>query len=471
MRLRTRLTLTVAVFTVLGLALGGAVINSILRERLVAQLDVQLSDATPMIANRLDLSPRPGPGPGNADVGRGRMSFPQGTYAALRDADGQIVREIQFQFDPDERSSPPAIADSLLTEARRDGEVITTVPSQDGNFTYRIRLAETVAGTLVIGVPLNGLDDTMALLTAVELGVGAGVILIVSALTYVAVRAETRPLDRMTSTAEAIAGGDFGRRIDPAPGDTEVSKLAAALDAMLARIDAALSARQAATERLREFVADASHELRTPLTSIRGYAEMFDRAELSADDLSSAMRRIQQEAARMSGLVDDLIILARLDEGPVMDRDSIALKPLLADAAKDVRAADPARDITERVDGAPVVTGDADQLRAAIANLWRNALVHTPPGTPVEIEAEVRGDTAVIRVIDHGPGIPADQRELVFERLWRADGSRVRDRGGAGLGLAITARIVQLHGGTIAAEPTEGGGATFRIELPAGTTN
>ncbi len=467
MRLRTRLTLTVALFTILGLAIGGAVINSVLRDRLTAQLDLQLAEAQPMISNRLELESHVGSGPGGPGVGRGRVSFPQGTYAAILDSNGQVVREVQFLFDPTAHGSPPAIDSELLNTVRKDGEAIATVPARNGEYSYRVRLTQTTTGTLAIAIPLTGLDDTMSLLTAVELGVGAAVILAVSALTYVAVRAETRPLDRMTRTAEAIAAGDFSRRITAAPGDTEVGRLAAALDAMLSRIDSALASRQAAADRLRVFVADASHELRTPLTSIRGYSELFNRTELTADERVTAMRRIEQEATRMSGLVDDLLTLARLDENPTPTRQSVAVGALVEDAVTDARAADPNREVQGLVDGSPIVIGDPDQLRAVIANLWRNALVHTPAGTPVELRARAEGDRVVLEVIDHGPGIPVDQRDLVFERLWRADDSRVRDSGGAGLGLAITAHVVQLHGGTIKVDGTEGGGATFRIELPA----
>jgi two-component system OmpR family sensor kinase len=241
-----------------------------------------------------------------------------------------------------------------------------------------------------------------------------------------------------------------------------------ALNAMLGQIEHAFAERQASEDRLRRFLSDASHELRTPLTSIRGYAELF-RMGAAADpqDLATAMARIEDEAARMGGLVEDLLALARLDEMPQTAREPVDLGPLVLDAAEDARAAARDREVTVTTWGDRVVSGDAAQLRQVLGNLTRNALIHTPPATPIELSLAGSGGTVRIVVRDHGPGLPQGADADVFERFWRAEGGRERGRAGAGLGLAIVAAIVDAHGGSVSAANAPGGGAEFVVELPA----
>jgi two-component system OmpR family sensor kinase len=237
---------------------------------------------------------------------------------------------------------------------------------------------------------------------------------------------------------------------------------------MLDRLERAFAEREASQSRLRRFIADASHELRTPLASIRGYAELFRMgAARDPEETEKAMRRIEEEAARMGVLVDDLLTLARLDQVPQVPHAELDLAPLARDAVDDARATAPDRRIELHGDDAARVVGDAHQLRQVLGNLLRNALVHTPPGTPVDLtltagEAETR-----IEVRDHGPGLPPGETDALFERFWRAEGGRERGRGGAGLGLAIVAGIVDAHGGRVHAANAPGGGASFVVELPA----
>jgi two-component system OmpR family sensor kinase len=248
---------------------------------------------------------------------------------------------------------------------------------------------------------------------------------------------------------------------------TEVGRLGTALNRMLDRLEAAFAAREASQERLRRFIADASHELRTPLASIRGYAELFRMgAARSPDDVEKSMRRIEEEAARMGVLVEDLLTLARLDEVREAPHDTVDLSVLARDAVDDARATAPEREIT--LDSEPVtVIGDADQLRQVLANLLRNALVHTPDGTPIEVTARRDGDDVCLEVRDHGPGLPTDDPDEIFERFWRSEGGRERGRGGAGLGLAIVAGIVDAHRGIVRAHNAPDGGASFVVRLPA----
>jgi two-component system OmpR family sensor kinase len=218
--------------------------------------------------------------------------------------------------------------------------------------------------------------------------------------------------------------------------------------------------------RLRRFVSDASHELRTPLTSIRGYAELYRRGGDSTEQVGRSMARIEDEASRMARLVDDLLLLARLDESPPLEHVSFDVAAVVTDLVDDVRAVDPARVVSLRAEPAPMV-GDRHRVTQAIANVLANARVHTPPGSPIDVTVGGEAGRIEIAVADHGAGLPPTARAQVFDRFYRADPSRARTLGGSGLGLAISSAIVEAHGGQIAVDDTAGGGATFRIQLPA----
>jgi two-component system OmpR family sensor kinase len=272
----------------------------------------------------------------------------------------------------------------------------------------------------------------------------------------------------MGHTANRIAGGDLSARVDTTDPRTEVGRLGIALNAMLERLERAFAQRQASEARLRQFLADASHELRTPLAAIRGYAELHRMGALRDDaETERAMRRVEDEAARMGVLVEDLLTLARLDEVAEAPHVELDLVQLASDAVDDARATAPERDIALHAEGAARVRGDAHQLRQVLANLLRNALVHTPQGTPVEVLVGARGDAVELIVRDHGPGLPDGEADALFERFWRSEGGRERGRAGAGLGLAIVAAIVAAHGGRVSAADAPGGGAAFTVALPA----
>jgi two-component system OmpR family sensor kinase len=317
-------------------------------------------------------------------------------------------------------------------------------------------------------VPIEDVDESLDRLLVVEGLVILGVLLALGFVGWALVRVGLRPLDRIGHTAGRIAGGDLSHRVESTDPRTEVGRLGVALNAMLDRLETAFSERQASEDRLRRFLADASHELRTPLSSIRGYAELYRMgATREPDELERSMGRIEGEAARMGVLVEDLLTLARLDEiadAPHVEVDAAALA---RDTADDARATAPDREVTLRADGPALVSGDPDQLRQVLANLVRNALVHTPAGTPVEIAVQAAGPSVRLEVRDHGPGLPEDETDAIFERFWRAEAGRERGRAGAGLGLAIVAGIVDAHGGAVAARNAEGGGAAFTVTLPA----
>jgi two-component system OmpR family sensor kinase len=323
-------------------------------------------------------------------------------------------------------------------------------------------------GTTVVAIPLTEVDQTLDRLLLVEGLVIAAVLLALGAGAWWLVRLGLRPLDRIAATAGAIAAGDLSRRVTPATQRTEVGRLGLALNAMLARLEEAFARRQASEDRLRRFLADASHELRTPLASIRGYAELFRiGAARSPQDTEKAMQRIEQEATRMGVLVEDLLTLARLDEEPDPRRELADLVDIARDATDDARATAPERRIELDAPAPALVHADPDGLRQVVANLMRNALMHTPAGTAIDVGVRHDGEWVELGVRDHGPGLPTADADALFERFWRAEGGRERGRAGAGLGLAIVAGIVHAHGGTVAAADAAGGGARFVVRLPA----
>ena len=328
--------------------------------------------------------------------------------------------------------------------------------------------------TGVVAIPLTDVHHTLGRLLLVEVLVSGVVLVGLGVLASWIVRRNLRPLDQMAATAGAIAGGDLSQRVATTDEYTEVGQLGNALNVMLAGIEGAFAARAASEERLRRFLADASHELRTPLTSIRGYSELFDRARDRPEDLATSMRHIREEANRMSVLVDDLLLLARLDHQRPIALEPVDLTGIVAAAVDAARLRAPDRVVGLRAPGPVDVVGDADRLRQVVDNLLTNAELHTPDGTPIEVEVRTEAAFASVAVSDHGPGIAPDEQAHIFEPFHRADPTRARATGGVGLGLSIVSAIAHAHGGTVGvmSDPasTNGhGGATFWVRIPVAT--
>ncbi|MFJ1753613.1 sensor histidine kinase [Kitasatospora sp. NPDC088134] len=324
-----------------------------------------------------------------------------------------------------------------------------------------------------VAVPLDELESTIAHLRTTFFTIGCAVLVGLAGLGAVAVRAGLRPLRQLEAGAQRIADGDLSHRMPELPARTEAGRLSAALNGMLAQIEKAFADRAASERRMRRFVADASHELRTPLAGIRGFAELHRMGAL--EDVDRAMDRIESEAVRMGGLVEDLLMLARLDEERPLDLAPMDLRTLAADALHDLTALDPGRPVAltgPNGVGAPQpapVLGDEARLRQVVTNLVGNAVKHTPPGTAVRIGVGRAGGGCLLEVADRGPGLTEEQAALVFERFYRADASRSRrpgGGGGAGLGLAIATALVSAHGGELTLQTAPGEGAAFRVSLP-----
>lgn len=358
--------------------------------------------------------------------------------------------------------SDQLIVESRSSNARLSVEVIGPVRYPNPAQPF---IAST--GVLVVGIPLAAVDASLSHLEDVELVIVLGALALLGILGYVVVRVGIRPLVEIESTAEAIAAGDLTRRVRPTNPSTEIGRLGASLNTMLTRIEESFRVQQESESRLRRFVADASHELRTPVTSIRGYAELFRRgARNRPEDLALAMRRIEDEAIRMATLVEDLLLLARLDQGRPLRRELVDLSELTIDGAADAQVIAPDRQIDVIAPPGVQVVGDEERLRQIIGNLLQNALRYTPQGSPIEVVVTARESWATLEVRDHGPGIASEHVERIFERFYRADESRTRGVGGTGLGLSIVQSIAAAHGGRALVQTQEGEGATFIVELP-----
>ena len=469
--LRDRLLAGLVVLVALGLVAFGVANYTALRGFLYQRVDDQLRSGRGIAYGQL-FQDQGGRGfPGGARGGPGGPLGPQlppGSYAAAVDGSGSVVRDHVFEFGDTSSTARPVLPNPL-PRGTQDAPALLTVPGTGGVAEYRL-LVEAAPGTddtLVLAIPLADVDSTLTQLLQLEALLGAIVLLLLSLFALWMIRVGLRPLERMGETAAAIAAGDLSRRVAPATSRTEIGRLGIALNAMLGQIEHAFRRREASEHQLRQFLADASHELRTPLTSIRGYAEMLRRgAGASPGDAELARSRIEAEAVRMGVLVDDLLLLARLDQGRPLERVRVDLRSLARDACADARAAAPDRRITLRAASPVMVEGDEARLRQVVGNLVRNAVVHTPPRTPIELSVEQVDGHAELAVVDHGPGLPKGAEERVFEPFFRADPGRSRDTGGSGLGLSIVAAVVAAHGGRVEAVPTSGGGATFRVDLP-----
>jgi two-component system OmpR family sensor kinase len=330
-------------------------------------------------------------------------------------------------------------------------------------------------------------DSTVDRLVLVELTFGGAVLIALALVGAWLVRASLMPLTAIERTAAAIARGDLTQRVPELDPHTELGQLSSALNTMLSQIEAAFKARAASEaralgseERMRQFVADASHELRTPLTTIRGFAELYRQG--AAPDPADVLRRIEDEAARMGLLVEDLLLLARLDEERPMQFEQVHIAEVILDAAAAARAVAPERPVTVDIGnhGELTVTGDEPRLRQVVGNLVTNAVTHTPPGTPIALRLRVEDPSlAVVEVSDEGPGLSEEHARRVFERFYRVDKARTRGavsaavppgtavaHNGSGLGLAIVAALVAAHRGTVEVQTAPDRGATFRIRLP-----
>ncbi|MFT3865295.1 MAG: HAMP domain-containing sensor histidine kinase [Solirubrobacterales bacterium] len=479
--LRARLLVLLVALAVVGLAAADfasyRALHNYLYDRVDQQLESAFGPVSTSLATRAGESELAagfgGPGPGDGGGGPsgpspGGSHLPNSAYGQLRDTSGEVVAQTSSEFYGEQVAAPKIPANLKAASSIESISPVTVGERGGGSEQFRLAAVESEDGLeSIVAVPLGDTNATLSHLIIIELVVSGAILIALAVAAWWLVGVGLRPLRRMGEVAGHIAAGDLSRRVEPDNNRTEVGRLGKALNAMLVQIEAAFAERAAGERRLRRFLADASHELRTPLASIRGYSELYRMgAATDPSAVERAMSRIESESARMGGLVDDLLTLARIDEVREPAREPLDLRELLEDARDDARAAAPEREISLNPTGPVAIEADGDALRRVFANLLRNAVVHTPEGTPIEITLETTEAWATIKIRDHGPGLPPGDPNAVFERFWRDSSSRGRDDGGAGLGLAIVNGLVNSHGGRVDASNPPGGGALFTVRLP-----
>jgi two-component system, OmpR family, sensor kinase len=457
--LRVGLVAATLVLVACGLLASGVAVTSILRHTLSNRVDQELLDASRSWAQAprgIPEAPREGPNPARP---------PSNFYVRGVDPDGRTWMAVN------DRDAEPAVPPSNDV-----GPVPVTIRSVDNSdVQWRAMTVRAPGGELTtVAIDLSDVRTTVRELTYAQVGIGLAVLLVLGIAGYAVVHRSLRPLIEVEQTAAAIAAGQLDRRVPARDPRTEVGRLSLALNGMLTQIQSAMAASEASAEharsseeRMRRFITDASHELRTPLTTIRGFAELYRQG--AARDVEMLMNRIESESSRMGLLVEDLLLLARLDAQRPLERRRVDLLALATDTVHDAQSIAPKRVIRMEVfdgPGTPEVLGDEARLRQVLGNLMANALQHTPETAGITVRVGTDGDSAVLEICDEGPGMNADDAQRVFERFYRADSSRARTSGGTGLGLSIVDSLVFAHGGDVCVTTAPGQGCTFRVGLP-----
>jgi two-component system OmpR family sensor kinase len=456
--LRIGLVAATLVLVTCGLVTSGVAVTSILRHSLISRIDSNLLEASRSWAQaprRQAAPPYEGPDPGRP---------PSKFYVRGIGSDGTTFTAIN------DRNAEPA-----LPPDNDVGNNPVTLPSVNGSdILWRAVSVRGPHGLTTVAVDLSDVQHTVRSLVWLQFGIGVAVLAVVGIVSFAVVQRSLRPLSEVEQTAAAIASGQLDRRVPERDPRTEVGRLSLALNGMLTQIQQAVASSESSAEaargsedRLRRFITDASHELRTPLTTIRGFAELYRQG--ATRDVAMLLSRIESEAGRMGLLVDDLLLLARLDVQRPLERNRLDLLALASDTVHDAQAIDPQRTISMEVldgPGTPEVVGDEPRMRQVLSNLVVNALQHTPTSADVTVRVGTDGDDAVVEVADKGPGMSQEDASRVFERFYRTDSSRARASGGTGLGLSIVDSLVHAHGGLVTLTTTPGEGCCFRVTLP-----
>ncbi|MCW2930150.1 MAG: tcrY [Actinomycetia bacterium] len=466
--IRTRVMAAAALLVALTSLVTGFLGTTLLRSYLLDRSDTQLRNFATVVTRTLSR-PHTTPGPDGQ-----QQALPAQFLVRVIGADGKT----ELAGGPLQDTDGPSLSSAQL----RDSGAPFTAPSADApGESWRVLVRPLDGGQhLVVAYSLDDLNSAVTRLEVADAIAGGIAVALLAVVGLPLIRASLEPLARIEATAAAIAGGDLSRRIDHPPGNTEVGRLAEALDAMLGTIEAAYRARAdgearavRSEQRMRQFIADASHELRTPLTSVRGLAEygLQQGTAATQDELLRLMTMIQNESARMGRLVADLLLLARLDAGPSLTRRPVDLASIAAEAVQAARVVHPGRPITLVAAEPVVVRADDERVRQVIDNLLSNACTHTPQGSAVTVTVTATADSGQLSVADAGPGMTPQQAARVFERFYRNDDARDRNSGGTGLGLAIAASLTAAHGGQLTVDTAAGRGATFHVRLPLETAD
>lgn len=472
--LRSRLLLATLVVVAIGIGTSDFVAHASLKNYLIKQVDTQLTGVANGSVGRLNragIEPNANEDDANGSpfrIVRPLRGVPTETLVTLLDSNGNELGRLGGDIS---NSSQTMRFNGFTTAkvAATKGLPFTVKGVKDGGDTRAIaQVLPTGLGSIVVAVSLAGVDRTLHEMTWLFLLISLIILVLIAFLSRFIIRISLRPLSEVEGTAAAIAAGDLSARLPDNNPKTEVGKLTRSLNTMLSRIEESFAVRVASESKLRQFVADASHELRTPLTAIRGFAELHRQGAVEGvEKTKELIGRIEKESIRMGSLVEDLLLLARMDEARPVSLEPVDLTHVLEECIASASAAGPDHPITADIEPDIFVLGDNKRIHQAIANLLANARTHTPLGTKITVRAKSGKDDTRVSVSDEGPGLsPADQKKI-FERFFRADPSRQRSSGeGSGLGLSIVDAIMKLHGGSVSVESELGRGATFTLTFP-----
>jgi two-component system OmpR family sensor kinase len=444
--------------------------NAALRTYLISQVDDQLINISNTSLNRLD---RAGIAPLEADDKNSPFKIleplrgvPTATSITLLDIDGNLIGQVGGELG----GKNFAVTGLKIAEVSQYKNRPFTIEGKDGEPDIRAlaQMLPTGMGSVIVADSLEKVDKTLSQLRFLFLILGLIALITIAMAARWIIALGLKPLEAVEDTAEAIAAGDLSARLPAAKPDTEVGRLTTSLNTMLARIEESFTARVESENKLRRFVADASHELRTPLTAIRGFAELHRQGAVVGEEKTKELiNRIEKESVRMSSLVEDLLLLARLDQSRELAKEPVDLNTLITEAVASARAAGPNHPIEIKLEASEIfVLGDSQRIHQVIANLLANVRTHTPNGTEISITAMQGVSETTIAVSDKGPGLSKADQDRIFERFYRADPSRVRNSGeGSGLGLSIVDAVMKAHGGYVSVKSEVGRGATFTLHF------
>jgi two-component system OmpR family sensor kinase len=472
--LRNRLLLATLVVVAIGIGASDFAAHTELKKYLIKQVDQQLTNVTSGSIGRLNragIEPNVNEEQDNGSpfrIVRPLRGVPTETFVTLLDADGQVLGRLGGD-----------ISNTIQT-TKFDGFTAAKVAATNGvPFTIKgvddapdtralAQILPTGLGSIITAVSLDGVDRTLHEMTLLFLFISLIVLLLIGLLSRFIIRLSLKPLNEVEITAAAIAAGDLSARLPDNNPKTEVGKLTRSLNTMLSRIEESFALRVASESRLRQFVADASHELRTPLTAIRGFAELHRQGAVEGvEKTKELIGRIEKESIRMGSLVEDLLLLARMDEARPVSMVPVDLSNLVHECIVSAQAAGPDNQIVSNIEPDVFVLGDNKKIHQTVANLLANARTHTPTGTKITVTVKSGKDDIRVSVSDEGPGLSPTDQERIFERFFRADPSRQRSAGeGSGLGLSIVDAIMKLHGGSVSVESELGRGANFTLTFP-----
>lgn len=469
--LRSRLTLGVVLLSAIAFAASGITANVALRNYLVTQIDNELvsvaSGSLPRVQSAgIELDDDLHPKPAKVDVNPIRR-IPTATSLTLLDANGKVRAQIGGELNPSSIATYLATLNGADISSHKGSPFTLITPGSD--FRVVALPFSNGRGTVVAAKSLNELDRTIGKLQFLFFLISLVLLLLILVASRSVIRVGLRPLEDVEVTAEEIARGNLSARLPDADPSTEVGRLVTSLNTMLSRIEESFEVQTKSENKLRRFVADASHELRTPITAIRGFSELFRQGAVTGEkDTADLISRIENESKRMGSLVEDLLLLARLDQAREMDAKPVDINKVVEDAVISARAAGPQHPVELKTDGKEIFTlGDEVRIHQVVANLLANARAHTQIGTPITVSVASTDEGVEISVADKGPGLSDEDQKRIFERFYRADSSRVRTGpDGSGLGLSIVDAVMRAHGGRATVASKLGEGATFTLIFP-----